>query len=176
MDIMTRISKTVIQRFVDDSRTARNSTERGRILVNLAVYIFEKIPGLSAPDKEQFNITRTQEIDIALWNDCKPEGLSFLPSLILVECKNWSNAVDGQSVSWFIQKIRERGLTHGIIIAKNDITGNLEKHNGAYEQVISARREGIRIIIFTGEEIESITDSNQLVELFKKKICQLVVA
>jgi hypothetical protein len=53
------------------------------------------------------------------------EGLNpAFPPWILVECKNWSTKVDSMNINWFDHKLQSRGLSLGILIAAQGITGD----------------------------------------------------
>lgn len=121
------------------------------------------------------NAYDTEEIDVAFWNEQHPAGLRSLNAIILVECKNWSAAVGSMEVSWFLTKIRNRGLDFGILIAANGITGSAADKDAAHDVVGKALADGVRLILFARHEIEQLASSEDLVTLVKRKICQLVV-
>ncbi|MBI1923298.1 restriction endonuclease [Candidatus Poribacteria bacterium] len=173
---MARVSQTRIQHFLQLGENAQTMTEQGRALEDLICYLFEKIPGISVTTRNRLNVFNTEEIDIAFWNEKDPRGLYFLPHIILVECKNWSVPVSSLEVSWFDTKLRNRGLTFGVLIAAKGITGNAEEQTGAHSIVAGALREQRQIVVITRQEIEAITDTSQIVRLFKEKLCELAVA
>lgn len=88
--------------------------DKGDALEELIVYLFEKIPGMTALFRNQRNPFGTEEIDIAFWNDKAPDGLYFLPDTILVECKNWSHPVDYDTLAGFDAKLRNRAQSCAI--------------------------------------------------------------
>ncbi len=114
-------------------------------------------------------------IDVALWNDGRPDGLFCLPNFILVECKDWSHAVGSGEVNWFDSKLRNRGLNFGVLIATNGITGSVEDLTAAHAVVAAALREGRRLVVLRTQELVAITDSVELVRLVKEKLCELAV-
>ncbi len=173
---MTRLSNSTIKRYFKESILASSPTEQGRAFESLVCYIFKKIPGVSVRKRNIFNLNRTQEIDIAFWNKGNKNGFHFLPPIFIAECKNWSQPADGEHVSWFIEKLRDKGLTFGIFVARSGITGRFEDSSGAYDTIIRARRDGILITVLTGVELESLTDIDSLITLFQEKICELSLA
>lgn len=172
---MAVIVQNTVQAFIDAGTNAATTSEQGRALEDLICYIFEQVPGISITKRNEMNAFRTEEIDVALWNDGHPEGLFFLPNIILVECKNWSQAVGSGEVNWFDSKLRNRGLNFGVLVATNGITGNAEDLTAAHAVVAAALREGRRLLVLRTQEIVALADSAQLVRLIKEKLCELAV-
>lgn len=172
---MVRISQVRIRQFLQISENGQNTTEKGRALEDLICYLFEKIPGISLTERNRLNVFNTEEIDVAFWNDKDYRGLYFAPEILLVECKNWLSPVSSVEVSWFDTKLRNRGLTFGVLIAANGITGIAEHLTAAHSVIATAQREQRRIVVITRQEIEACSATNQLVMLFKKKLCELAV-
>ena len=122
------------------------------------------------------NAFETEEIDVAFYNDQEPHGLrGFNQILLLIECKNWSKTVGSMEVSWFLTKIRNRGLDFGILVAANGVTGDAHDKTAAHNVVSMALAANVRLIIITRAEIENLNSSEDLVMLIKEKVCQLVV-
>lgn len=172
---MARISQRRVQQFLQLGENGQTTTERGRALEDLICYIFEKIPGISVPIRNQRNIFNTEEIDVALWNEKHPRGFIFLPYIILIECKNWSAPVSSAEVSWFDRKLRDRGLPFGVLIAANGITGDAQHRTEAHSIVAGALPENRRIVVITRQEIELIANTDQIVRLIQTKLCELAV-
>lgn len=121
------------------------------------------------------NAFHTEKIDVALWNDGHADGFFFLPNIILVECKNWSSRVSSAELSWFDTKLRSRGLSFGVLVAANGITGDAAHITAAHSIVAAALREGRRLVVIRSDELLTLTDSPQLVRLVKEKLCDLAV-
>jgi hypothetical protein len=51
--------------------------------------------------RDKKNAFRTEEIDVAFWNEQEPDGLKAFDETILTECKNWSKPVGSMEVNWF---------------------------------------------------------------------------
>jgi hypothetical protein len=172
---MPPYSTVEVNRFFSVSDNATTAFEKGRALEDLTCYLFELIPGIKVSKRDQMNVAHTEEIDIAFWNDRLPEGLAFLPYIIIVECKNHTRAVDTRDVSYFITKIRNRGFDFGILVATNGITGSSQELNDAHSQISSALKDKIHIIVMTRDEIERLANSEDLIGLIKEKLCELAV-
>lgn len=172
---MAAIAQETVQEYVDAGTNGATTAEQGRALEDLICYVFAQVPGISITKRNEMNAFQTEEIDVALWNDGHSEGLFFLPNIILVECKNWSNSVGSAEVNWFDTKLRNRGLNFGVLVATNGITGNAVDLTAAHSIVAAALREGRRLLVVRTEELLALTDSPQLVRLIKEKLCDLAV-
>ncbi len=149
---------------------------KGRAYEDLACYLFETIPGIKIVVRNQMNAFNNEEIDVAIWNDKEPDGLHFLPNIILIECKNWSKPVSSIEVNWFCQKLASRGLDFGILIASNGITGNADDLNAAHNTIAFHQAQKRTVIVITREEIVSLKTTEEVITLIKKKMCLLAVS
>lgn len=173
---MAKYSRNKMDEFLNRSDGAGNSFEKGRALEDFICYIFEKVPGITVSKRNQMNTSSTEEIDIAFWNDKRQKGFHFLPYILLVECKNWSNTVGTSEVSYFINKVQNRGLTFGILIAANGITGSSNDISRAHHEISIALSRGIKIIVIELTEIMEFITTDDLIKLFKEKSCELAVS
>lgn len=149
---------------------------KGAAFEDLACYLFETIPGVSIALRNQMNAYNNEEIDVAIWNDKSRYGLNFLPNVVLIECKNWTNPVSSIEVNWFCQKIASRGLDFGILIANNGITGNVADLNAAHNTIAYHLAQKRKIIVITRVEIDALNNTGEMVNLIKQKICLLAVS
>ncbi len=173
---MAQLSQSRIQDYFARGDSATTTKDKGDALEDLIVYLFEQIPGMSARFRNQRNPFGTEEIDIAFWNDKAPDGLYFLPDTVLVECKNWSHPVDYDTLVGFDAKLRNRAQQVGILIATNGITGNPTFRTDAYSVITNALAQQRRLIVLTRVEIETLTDTADIVLLFKTKLLQLAAS
>lgn len=172
---MPKVSKARLREYFRDTEDGSTPHEKGRALEDLICYVFEKIPGVVVTARNELNAFESEEIDIAFWNDKDASRLSFLPDILLVECKNWSVPVGSEEISWFDTKLRNRGQSFGVFIAANGITGDPVQRTAAHHVIESALREQRRIVVITRLELEEIGDTGQLVLLIKQKLCELAV-
>jgi len=170
---MAAYSRKIIKQYLHRADKAKTTAEKGKPFEDLALYLFEKIPGLSHARRNKKNKFHTEEIDLVFWNNLHPAGLKSLNAIILVECKNWSQPVGSMEVNWFISKIRNRALDFGILLAAKGITGNAQDRAQAHQVVATALKDRVRMIVITMEEIENLKTSQQLVEMIKEKLCDL---
>ena len=172
---MAAVSRQEVDRYVTLGKTASDTVSQGRAFEDLVCYIFGLVPGVTITHRDTSNAFRTEEVDVALWNDQTRDGFFFLPHVILVECKNWSQRVGSSEVNWFDSKLRNRGLDFGILITTCGITGDPSKPTAAHSTIATSLREGRRLVVISTAEIEQLTDSSDLVLLIKKKLCDLAV-
>ena len=173
---MPRYSARIIREYFRraDDPTA-TMPQKGKALEDLTCYLFEKIPGISIPWRNELNNYESEEIDVFLLNEKYPSGLKIFAQDILVECKNWSKAVGSAEVTTFVAKIENRALELGILIAANGITGDATDAKQAHDIVSKALARGIRLIVFARTEIETLRTTEELVTKIKEKWCQLLV-
>lgn len=173
---MARISQARIAGFFARAAAPGATTaDIGRALEDLVAYLFEKVPGIEITRRNTMNPFSTEEVDVAFFNGRTRKGLYFLPEILLVECKNWSAAVSSQEVAWFDRKIKDRGLSCGILIAANGITGNAHDWNRAHAIIAGSLPERRHIFVITRNEIETMTSSEDLIRMLKEKMCDLAV-
>jgi len=173
---LARIPRSLLRNGLLRISTAVGANNKGRALEDFICFLFPLVPGVEIAERNALNAFDTEELDVALWNARHPRGLYFLPHLLLVECKNWSHPCGSQEVAYFVNRLRQRGCDHGILVATIGITGIPEDLTRAHFEVATALTAGIRILVTTLADIEGLTTSDDLVTLFKKKLCQLVVS
>lgn len=173
---MARYSSARIEEYFQRGNSATTTTEKGRALEDLICYIFEKVSGIPITERNRMNVFHTEEIDVAFWNDRSQRGFYFLPHVILVECKNWSRPVGSEEVAYFLKKLENKGLDFGVLVAINGITGSSSNSTRANFEVSMALARGIRLIVLTREEIEHLVKTDDLVRLFKEKLCKLALS
>lgn len=173
---MPPYSPKKIKSFFTKAAAAKTKAEKGKLLEDLACYLFEEIPGITLSARNVKNTCETEEIDVAFWNGQHPRGLKELNFVILVECKNWAKPVGSMEVNWFITKVRNRALDFGVLLAANGITGDADDRKEAHDVVSKALMEKIRVVILTRAEIEALADSAGLVTTIKRKLCELIVS
>jgi len=123
------------------------------------------------------NAFSTEEIDVAIWNERNyKKGLFYLPNIVLIECKNWSNPVSSNEVNWFASKLESRGRDFGILVAINGITGDTSELTAAHSVLARHLERGRQIIVINKTEIQQLKETNDLVKLIKIKMCILIVS
>lgn len=172
---MAPIARATTEAYVEAGANGATTAVQGRALEDMICYVFGQVPGIAITHRNEMNAFQTEEIDVALWNDGHADGFFFLPNIILVECKNWSNRVSSAELSWFDAKLRSRGLSFGVLVAARGITGDPADVTAAHSIVASALREGRRLVVVKSDELLALADSAELVRLVKEKLCDLAV-
>lgn len=172
---MPAIDQNVVGGFVHTGAHATTTTAQGNALEDLVCYLFGLVPGITISQRNVMNAFSTEEIDVAFWNEAPPDGFHFFPNVILVECKNWSSRVGSNEVSWFDSKLRSRGLDFGILIAAKGITGDATDLTNAHSIVARALAEKRRLIVLKTSELLTLNNTDELLLLIKRKLCELAV-
>lgn len=153
---------------------AANTYEQGRAHEDLAVHLFESVPGCRV-ERNVMNDFKTEEVDVAVGNDGLPSGLPGLANVILVECKDWSRPVSSQAVGYLINKLANRSVELGILIATNGIAGQAE-HRNAVTLGIGAIARGIKLLVITNDDIIALSTTADFVELVNRRYLRAVAA
>ncbi len=164
-----------INQMINESQSSSTTYDKGRKFEDLACYLFETIPGITIAKRNAMNQYDTEEVDVSIWNDKHQDGLPFINNIFLVECKNWSSSVGSVDVNWFATKVEDRGLDFGVLLATNGITKETDEIKRAQSILSGYLRKHIRIIVIDKEEILSLVNTYDMINLIKNKICELVV-
>jgi hypothetical protein len=137
-----------LDELVEKVATAQSTDDKGRSLEELCSRLFETISGFTVTGRLR---TTTEEIDIAIVNDCTEARIRRESALILAECKNWSGKCGKDEFVIFREKIenRNRRCSLGFLISWNGFTGTVSK------EMLRGSREGVLIVPITGEEIRA---------------------
>ncbi len=153
---------------------ANTADAKGAALEEIICFLLCHIPGVGHPVRNQINKFGTEELDVLLWNAGAQDGLHFMGTTILVECKNWSKPVDGQEVVYFAYRLWQRRATDGILVAANGITGHPGHLEHAHFEIGNALATlGVRILVLRRTEIELLHHSDELVDLLRQKRMEL---
>jgi Restriction endonuclease len=118
----------------------------------------------------------SQELDLVLFNDGLCPFFNRASSEIVVEAKNWEGPVGSPEVAWFLQKMRARRVTHGFFVCRDGITGECRKGtDGALDELYASLREGMRPVVLTLDELVGTERPDELIGLFKAKVCRMFV-
>lgn len=171
---MAAYNSAVIQGYLAIVDNPPTNAAKGKAFEDMACYLLNAIPGVRVTGRNEMNSFATEEIDVVCKNDNDPAGLGGLVDFFLVECKGWKEAVTSEQVAWFLTKIRHRGLSFGVLIAANGITGEPE-HLSRANFLVSAELAAfkIKMVIVTREEIEKLASGEDLANLIIKKVCTL---
>jgi len=128
-------------------------------------WLLAHLPGFSVRKRDTYSASRSQEIDLAIWNDQLPGGFPSFGSRVLVECKNTAERIDSSDVAWFYWKMRLGGVSDGILATSRGITGDVRRLTAAQEIVALANAEERRIMVIDLDGIELLTSREDLRDL-----------
>lgn len=110
---MPAYSRELVDKYVavglDKQRTTK---DRGDALESLLCYLLGELPGIFVRRNAR-DPFHSMEIDITAANAQEARWMRVLPSVSLVECKNWDAKVDSKTVSEFAAKLRYRWIEAG---------------------------------------------------------------
>ncbi|HET6323853.1 MAG TPA: restriction endonuclease [Planctomycetaceae bacterium] len=171
---MPAYNPAVIQSYLAVVDNPPTNAAKGKAFEDLACYLLDGIPGIKITVRNLVNTFATEEIDVACQNENNPAGLGALTDFFLVECKGWKDPVNSEQVSWFLTKIRHRGMRFGILIAANGITGEPEHLSRANFLVgVEMAIFGIKMVVVTRNEIENLASGEDFARLIIQKVCTL---
>lgn len=151
------------------------TTARGRAFEQLFCYLLLEVPGLSV-QTDTINPFQSDEIDIAVANRGTISSLACFPTLFLVEAKNWREPVDSSSVGAFIEKLRERHIDLGILVAASGVTGDAESLRAAYHKAAAAQTLGNRVLLITFDDILGLRTADEFTDLLVKRLLGLIAS
>lgn len=155
---------------------AHSAHERGKCLEDICEILFCSIPGVRLDERDINTAEGSEEIDLALWNDKTPDGLHFLPNVLICECKNWKDPVDSATIASFASKSEKRSLSHAFLFAANGLTGSEAAQRAGWKQVDDAFLKHQRyLIIVDRQEILSLRTTDDFVKLVQRKISRIIL-
>lgn len=167
---MVELDNKEIREDLNYDECSVKNQRRGKRLEKVARKTLGTVPGFEIIGIGQHDRHHSQEMDLVLWNDQARSGLYFIPTVFAVECKNLADPVDSKDLRLFSTKMKDRGIEFGIVFAKGGITGKELRGTSGYHVLENALRDGLKIIVITTNELEEISDTDQIVELIRKKV------
>jgi hypothetical protein len=155
-------------------RKERDAATKGRRLETLVRRVFCQIPGLSLEDQDVISAYKTQEMDLYFFNAREREGLHFLDCPLIIECKGWTDAVDGQEIRRFATLLKDKGRCNGIIVALSGITGDPEMMSAGFYHVAAALLGGQLVLVLTGDDLANARDTQGLIALLRRRMLDQV--
>lgn len=175
---MVHLDNGRIRQYLSDGDNQHlEEARRGKLLEELACYLFGSVPGLRVRIRAQMDPFRSMEIDVALSNDHDPRGLISreFPGTLVIECKNLGGKVSSHQVRAFSQKLETMGLPYGVMLALNGISGNPEEAKNAHQAVRDTLAKGRLIVVLLRQHIEHLEDTDQLVEILQQRTTEVRV-
>jgi hypothetical protein len=172
---MPRYSKKLIRQLLAQS-DAGNTHQKGRFFEDLALYLFDKFAGIRLAERNVLDVSGSQEIDLALWNNRVIGPFDILDPIIICECKNEAQPLSSAKVREFVHKLRTRGAKSGILISSSGIAGQLNGYKHASSVIMDALTvDGIKVIVIDRDEILSFSNTDDLLNNILAKYLQLTI-
>lgn len=150
--------------------------QKGAALETVVQNTFCLISGVRCLKARAVDVDGASEIDLLLSNRRAPDGLDFLPALLLVECKNWSAPVNTATLRSFTSKLLEARLEVGILVASNGITGLAEERTASYAHL---RRQfdsnNLKVLVILRDELEALSSTEAFCELLMDKFASFIM-
>ena len=163
-----------VERYLHEAAAAANTDAQGKAYEALAHYLFSCIPGCMS-ERDIFNVFETEQIDVAIGNEQRADGLPLLPAVLLVECKDWAQPVDSKTVGYFMNILAGRSVAVGVLIAANGTTGGADMKN-ANALGLAAAPRGIKVLVITTEDIRRLRSTIDLVSLLNGRYLRAVAS
>lgn len=173
---MPDFSSAVLKAHLERANDPANPTYiRGRAFEDVLEHVFMSVPGCDVR-RNSLNRFASEEVDLSVMNFKDEGGLRALPEIFIVECKNWSSAVDAATVNGFASKIRHRGCSLGVLVAANGVTGDPHERTAAYQSAALALVEHTRILLLTTTDLGALASSNDVVTILHRRLLDLIAA
>jgi hypothetical protein len=173
---MPKYSIKKIRSLLAAADSAPTADAKGDYIEELVGYLFSCCPGISLHGRNIIDAVHAHEIDLAFWHIRTRSPIAFLDDVLIVECKHTAQPIGSSEVNWFIQKLRVRGVGHGILVSLGGITGAATGTASAHSEILNAlTADGLKILLIDRSEIEALRSTADLAELLKRKVLKLVL-
>ncbi|KIE25718.1 hypothetical protein LK08_17705 [Streptomyces sp. MUSC 125] len=173
---MTDYDVATIENFINRGMDKSLTTKaRGDALEDLFCYLLELLPGVSVRRKAVDRF-KSSEVDVIVANIGEARWLKTYPTIFLVECKNWDNPVDSQSVLAFSGKLEMRYVELGVLVAANGITGDEKDLASAHHIIEVHQSKGRRIVVVTLDSLRKVKTTDDFETLLRDRLLNTVGA
>lgn len=157
----------VYARKILDLMKATSKKVTGKDLERLAWYFLSSIPGFEV--RSDLRAEDTQYDGLVRNTGPKYDFRADLGFHLLVECKQWSEAVGVAEVSQFINKLVLQDCRGGVLFSSRGITGE-GKMRDAELQVLKAHyRAGKVILVLNEEDFQRVSTGENLIFMLRQK-------
>jgi hypothetical protein len=165
------ISRRRVRAYLRDGDKATTTTGKGLALENAVEYVFSKVPGINLYDRNVVDVFGCAEADLVFSNEWQRSGMGFLDFGLIVECKNLARRVGSADVESFRTRLEGKGARTGVLVAAGGLSGDPGTH--AFHAVETALTHGCHIIVLTRPDLETVSDTGQLVGLLLERFMEL---
>lgn len=142
---------------------SKTNDEKKKSLESLAKYILGNIDGFQVDNSFRGS---AEEIDLLIRNEGKENYLRELKTPIYVECRNWAEPCGAKEVRDFRGKLGDHGLSGGILISRNGITG--DDYHDAKLVMRTAKKDHIQILVLSEAHIKEIVDGTHPSDILRE--------
>jgi hypothetical protein len=162
---MTGLDPLLVDRLLNEAAAEALPVNRGKKYEDLLRYVFESVPGtlVVADQRSYFG---SEQVDLAVSNGGAFPGL---PEEFLVECKNYSDAVDSKAVGYFLFISISRAARLAVVVAANGLTGDPDETTHAYSLAAAASAMNCKLIVLTTADLRALTNADDLVVLMRTR-------
>lgn len=165
---------TTIAGHVSACAAATTNSAKGKTLEDFCKYVFEQVPDVRFLARNILDDRKAHELDLAFRNGSLALVAPFGSPLIL-ECKNHKSPVGSQHIGWFSTKLKSRGASAGILVSLSGITGIGKAGSGEQQILDSLGTDGVRIVVLTVADLQTLTTTDDLVDRLLDKYEALVL-
>jgi hypothetical protein len=167
------ISRARVERILAEGDRLGTTHAKGVALEEATAYVFGKIPGVKLHERRVRDVFGVNETDLIFVNRTSQSGIEMLEFALIVECKNLGRPVGFDSVQAFTALLENKGARSGVLVASNGLTGRPGRDG--YRALEVALTRDRRIVMLTRKDIESLSTTDQLIDLVKLRFMDLVV-
>lgn len=154
--------------------TVEDSQKKGNLLEEFTELLFDRL--ISNTEVLRVNSeTGVEEFDLVLRNRQNSPPWDNLSSIIMVECKNWSDSVGANVIHTLHSKADALGdnCSTGILISWNGITGS-DYESAANQRVRELKQQGFEVLFFDQDDLQEILDEGEPNSIFDDHYIDLI--
>lgn len=170
---MNRFDIEEFAALVETTRGAVGADAKGRCLEELVAYLLDAVPGLQVYERRVR--LAAEEVDVVAFNERSDRAFSDWGQVVFVECKNWSKPAGAPELALFIDKLRTKGLSYGLLVAATGVTGDKDGRRDATLKIREALADGFRVVVVTLDDLADLRSAADFSDLVIRKLCGLFV-
>lgn len=145
--------------------TGLTAAAKGGLFEQLLVYIFDELPA-TIVEPDIISSFGTEQVDIAVSNR---GAFPSLPSVFLVECKNYRHKLDSKAVGYFLFICLSRKVELAVIVASDGLTGDSAEQTYAKSLAKAASPLGCKLIVLDRDDLLSFTTPDDVILLLERR-------
>lgn len=151
--------------------SAATRATRGSTLEDFVQYVFENVASVAIFERDVKDESGAQEVDLVFSHLNYVSYFPIQDVTVIVECKNERRRTSSTQITAFGSKLRRRGLNIGILVTMAGLSG--VPGTAGHSAIRDELSDGVSIIIVAARELATLTCSDDLVELLRKRLLEL---